>query len=93
MEPETLNPAEELAIAKSVFRPHSAFHGSGIGTSILAQTQHTTSHTSFQSSNTEGEHESLRVPATPAEVYEGIPFQCYICKSMLTNIKTRVDWK
>ena len=93
MEAETPVPAEELVVAKSVFRPHSAFHDSGIGTSIPAQTQYTPSHTSFQSSNTEGEHESLRVPATPAEVHDGIPFQCSICKSMVTNIKTRVDWK
>ena len=93
MEVEPPVPAEDLVIAKSVFRPHSAFHDSGIGTSIPAQTQYTPSHTSFQSSNTEGEHESLRVPATPAEVHEGIPFQCSICRSMVTNIKTRVDWK
>lgn len=93
MEPEILEPPEELAIAKSVFRPHSAFHDSGIGTSNPAQTQYTPSHTSFQSSNTEGEHKSLRVPATPLEVHDGIPFECFICKSFLTNIKTRVDWK
>ena len=93
MEPETLKPPEELAIAKSVFRPHSAFHDSGIGTSNPAQTQYALSHTSFQSSNTEGELKSLRVPAPPPEVHDGIPFQCSICRSMVTNIKTRVDWK
>ena len=84
---------EELAIAKSVFRPYSAFHDSGIGTSVPAQTQYAPSHTSFQSSNAEGERNSLRVPATPVEVYERKPFQCFLCKSMLSNIKTRVDWK
>ena len=93
MEAETPVPAEELVVAKSVFRPHSAFHDSGIGTSIPAQTQYTPSHRSFQSSNTEGEHESSRVPATPAEVHEGTPFQCSICKSMVTHIRTRIDWK
>lgn len=91
--PETTYPVEELAIAKSVFQPHSAFHDSGLGTSIPAQTEYTPSHTSFQSSNTEGGHETLRVPATPAEVHEGNPFQCDLCHSILTKIKTRVDWK
>lgn len=84
---------EDLAIAKSVFRPYSAFHDSGIGTSIPAQTQYALSHTSFQSSIAEGERSSLRAPATPAEVHENKPFQCFLCKSILSNIKTRVDWK
>ena len=86
-------PAEELAAAKSLFRPYSAFHDSGIGTSVHTQTQYAPSHTSFRSSNTEGERETLRVPATPAEVHDGNPFQCFLCKSMLSNIKNRVDWK
>ncbi len=84
------SPAEELVVAKSLFRPYSAFHDSGIGTSVQGQTQYASS---FQSSNREGEHESLRVPATPAEVYDGKPFQCFLCKSMLSNIKNRDDWK
>ncbi len=83
------SPAEELAVAKSLFRP-SAFHDSGIGTSVQGQTQYASS---FQSSIREGERESLRVPATPAEVHDGKPFQCFLCKSMLSNIKNRVDWK
>ena len=86
-------PAEELAVAKSLFRPYSAFHDSGIGTSVQGQTQYAPSHTSFQSSNKEGELESSRVPVTPVEVHDGRPFQCFLCKSMLSNIKNRVDWK
>ena len=93
MEAKTFVHAEELVLAKSVSRPRSGFQDSGIGKSLLAQTQYIPSHTSFQSSNTEGEHDFLRVPATPQEVHNGIPFQCFICKSILTSIKTRVDWK
>lgn len=80
---------DEMAVAKSVFRPYSAFHDSGIGTSV----QYAPSHTSFLSSNAEEERNSFRVPATPAEVHENKPFQCFLCKSMLSTIKNRIDWK
>ena len=86
-------PVGELAVARSIFRPYSAFHDSGIGSSIPAQIEYAPSHTSFQSSKTEGEGDSIRVPATPAEVNEGKPFQCFLCKCLLSNIKNRVDWK
>ena len=90
---EPLHPAEDLAIPKSVFRLHSTFYDSGIGTSVPAQTQYPHSHMSLQSSNTEGGRESLRVPPTPAEVHENKPFQCFLCRSILSNIKNRDDWK
>ena len=86
-------PIEDLAVARSIFRPYSAFHDSGIGSSMPAQTEYAPSHTSFQSSNTEGGRESVRVPATPVEVNDGKPFQCFLCKRLLTEIKNRVDWK
>ena len=90
---ETTAPVGDSAVAQSVFRPYSAFHDSGIGPSIPAQTEYAASHTSFQSSNTGGERESVRVPATPVEVNDGKPFQCFLCKRILSDIKNRVDWK
>ena len=90
---ETTAPVESSAVARSMFRPYSTFHDSALGPSILGQTEYAPSHTSFQSSNTEGERESIRVPATPVEVTDGKPFQCYLCKCTLSNIKNRVDWK
>ena len=90
---ETTAPVESSAVAKSVFRPYSTFHDSALGPSIPEQTEYAPSHTSFQSSNTEGERESIRVPATPVEVTDGKPFRCFLCKCILSNIKNRVDWK
>ncbi|KAL8712536.1 MAG: hypothetical protein Q9225_006934, partial [Loekoesia sp. 1 TL-2023] len=82
-----------LSIAQTKFRPYSAFHDSGIGSSMPTQTSYAPSHSSFRSSNAEGGQEALRVPPTPIEVSEGKPFQCFICKRSLSNIKNRVDWK
>ena len=72
----------------SAFRPYSTFHDSGIGTSIP---EDALSHTSFLSSNLEGE--SLRVPAAPEEVATGKPFQCPFCGDTLGNIRNRIGWK
>jgi len=79
--------------ACSIFRPYSTFHDSGIGTSVPAQTAYTPSHTSFISSNTEGERNSLRVPPMPSEVGAAKPFKCEFCGTILSSIKNRVDWK
>lgn len=80
-------------ITCSVFYPSVAFHDSGIGTSVPAQTFYAQSHTSFQSNDTEREQGSLRVPATPTEVSERKAFQCFLCGQMLSKIKSRIDWK
>lgn len=77
----------------SIFRSYSTFYDSGIGTSVPADTQYALSHTSFQSSNTEGKQGSLRVPPTPEEVKSGKPFQCAFCGQVILNIKNRIDWK
>ena len=90
---EITAPVESSAIARSMFRPYSTFHDSALGPSIPGQTEYAPSHTSFQSSNREGERESIRVPATPAEVADGKPFECFLCKCILSNIRNRVDWK
>ena len=86
-------PLEDLTVSRSLFRPYSTFHDSGIGPSIPAQTEYAPSHTSYQSSNTEERRELIRVPATPVEVNDGKPFQCFLCKCVLSNIRNRVDWK
>ena len=88
---EMTAPIENSAMARSVFRPYSMFHDSALGPSIPGQTEYAPSHTSFQSSNTEGDRESIRVPATPVEVSNGKPFECFLCKRILSNIKNRVD--
>lgn len=77
----------------SAFRPHSAFHDSGIGTSVPSYTNYAASHSSFQSSNTEGERRSIRVPPTPKEVGAGKHFQCHFCGCTPKNINNRIDWK
>lgn len=77
----------------STFRPYSAFHDSGIGPSVPAQTQYAASHTSFVSSISEREEGRLRVPREPPEVGDSKPFQCYICGEILSRIRNRVDWK
>ena len=77
----------------SAFRPHSAFHDSGLGTSVPAYTEYASSHTSFQSSNAEGEEGALRVPAAPDEMSAGKPFTCPYCGITLANVKNRVAWK
>ena len=84
---------KEIEEPYSVFRPYSAFHDSGLGTSVPTQTQYAPSHTSFQSSNSEYAQGSVRVPPTPEEVGTGKSFQCSICGSTLANIRNRVDWK
>ena len=80
-------------VSCSVFRPYSDFHDSGIGTSVPAQTEYATSHASFQSSNPDGEQVSLRVPREPPEVGIGKPFQCFLCRCIISNVKCRVHWK
>ena len=99
MEKTELSPEErtklsgERSIACSLFRPYSDFHDSGIGTSVPAQTEYAPSHTSFLSSNTEGEHASLRVPKEPPEAGAGKLFQCFLCRCVISNVRNRIDWK
>ena len=93
MENPTVSP-EDITNAGFLFRPYSVvFHDSGIGTSVPAQTEYAPSHTSFQSSNIEGERASLRVPREPSEVGAGKPFRCFLCRCIVTNVRNRADWK
>jgi hypothetical protein len=79
--------------AKSLFIPVSMFHDSGLGTSALAESAYAQSHSSFRTTATESQVGTYRVPPTPKEVFESVPFNCEICGHMLKNIKNRVDWK
>ena len=77
----------------STFKPYSAFHDSGIGTSVPTETQYALSHKSSNSSDTEREEGRLRVPREPVELGTGKPFQCYLCGDILSSIRNGVDWK
>ena len=83
----------EASITCSIFRPYSDFHDSGIRTSVPAQTEYAPSHTSFLSSKPEGHQVSLRVPKEPPEVAAGNPFQCFLCRCVISNVRNRIDWK
>jgi hypothetical protein len=83
-------------VARFAFFPASKFHDSGLGKSLPAESSFAptvASHSSFISSLTEEGISCSRVPPTPNEVAEGLPFECFICKQTLTKIKNRVDWK
>ncbi|ERF75962.1 hypothetical protein EPUS_01328 [Endocarpon pusillum Z07020] len=91
------NDLEDLHVgARSTCFPASKFHDSGPGSSLrpessLALTN--ASHSSFVSNLSEKDGSRARVPATPNEVAEGISFECFICRRILTKIKNRIDWK
>ena len=85
--------AQEKDGLYSIFRPFSTFHDSGIGISVPTHTHHAPSHASFQSSKSEGEGGSKRVPPTPEAVSADKPFRCPFCGQTLHSIKNRVDWK
>lgn len=87
---------EEEMIPKSIFRPVSLFRDSALGSSMPAQSSYAAtmaSHSSFVSSLADAENGLLRVPKTPKEVSQGVPFDCEICGHKLNKIKNRVDWK
>lgn len=84
---------EDQTLYYSVFRPHTTFHDSGVGTSVPTHTNHAPSHASFQSSKFEGEHGCVRVPPIPEKAKDGKPFQCHFCGQDIPNIRSRVDWK
>lgn len=88
---------EDLHVgARSTFFPASKFHDSGLGSSLRPESSFAftdASHSSFVSNLSEKDGSRARVPATPNEVAEGIPFACFICRRMLTKIKNRIDWK
>lgn len=82
--------------AKSIFMPVSMFHDSGLGTSIPSQSSYAAtavSYSSFRTTATENQVGTYRVPPTPREVFDDVPFTCEICGHLLRNIKSRVDWK
>lgn len=87
MDNTELSPEERAKPASSLFRSNSEFHYSGIGTSDPVQTEYAPSHTSFQSSNIEGEQVSPRVPGEPSKIGAGKPFQCLLCRCVISNVR------
>jgi hypothetical protein len=88
--------SEVQAVPKSFFFPVSLFHDSGLGSSLPTQSSYAASvasHSSFMSDLVENENGGLRVPSTPKEVFEKVPFTCQICGHVLSRIKNRIDWK
>jgi hypothetical protein len=87
---------QEPVAAKSAFAPISKFHDSGLGSSILAHSQAAASiasHSSFVSTHIDDDVGRLRVPPTPDEVGNGLPFECFICGQLQSKVKNRIDWK
>ena len=91
-ENESAGPEE---IEPSAFVPVSSFYDSGLGASIKTKSRYTpsnTSHTSFLSTQSMKEG-VYRVPPTPIEVSQGIPFICDYCNQTVTNIQNRIHYK
>ena len=84
---------EDTEVPYSVFRPYSAFHDSGIGTTVPAHSEYARSHTSFQSSIDGGDQGAKKVPPTPEAVAAGKPFRCHFCGRIQSDIRSRIDWK
>jgi hypothetical protein len=79
--------------AKSIFTPSSLFHDSGLGNSSHTTHSNKLSFRSSSSASHPRDSDRLRVPPTPSEVQDGIPFACNICGHVLHKIKSRNDWK
>ncbi|KAI9800180.1 MAG: hypothetical protein M1833_003507 [Piccolia ochrophora] len=82
--------------AESAVIPTSIFHDSGLGGSLPIQSSYAksvASHTSVLPNALEFDGKAgLRVPTTPTEEALGNPFECFICRRRLVNIKNKVDW-
>ena len=68
----------------------SAFHDSGLGSSLPKSSEYAAS---FTSTASQRGGTSARVPPTPTEVTDGKPFSCHLCGKMVSGLKNRVDWK
>jgi hypothetical protein len=89
-------PSDFQVGARSTFVPASEFHDSGLGSSLHPNSSFAptnASHSSFVSGLAAKVGSRARVPPTPSGVVDGTPFQCFICKRMLTRIRNRIDWK
>jgi hypothetical protein len=80
---------------KSVFQPLSHFKDSALGSSLPHTTSNkemtVASHSSFLSTNDEGEKKRLRIPRMPVADWEE-SFTCPFCKKRI-EIRDRVAWK
>jgi hypothetical protein len=82
-----------LEAAGSIFQPTSIFHDSGLGSTIPANSCYAASASSFISKAGDADGGYFRVPPMPKEVFDGKPFECFICRHIIHHIKNRVDWK
>jgi hypothetical protein len=80
-------------VPRSVFQPTSIFHDSGLGSSMPTTLCYAASLSSFMSKAGDADNKYFRVPQTPKEVVDGLPFECFICRHMIIHIKNRIDWK
>jgi hypothetical protein len=94
---ESSSAKEDLAeVPKSLFRPFSAFHDSGLGASMPSRSRYAASnasHTSFLSTSTDAIKGRRQVPPLPSEVTQRRPFRCFICCEEISTVKNRIDWK
>jgi hypothetical protein len=79
--------------AKSIFTRSSLFHDSGLWSSSHTIHSNKVALRSSSSCSQPRDGGQLRVPPTPTEVQQGIPFACSICGHVLHKIKSRNDWK
>ncbi|KAH9210359.1 hypothetical protein DL95DRAFT_465858 [Leptodontidium sp. 2 PMI_412] len=87
---------DQKTVSRSVFKPASMFHDSDLGSSIGPQTTYAVtvaSHSSFMSSVADADRGGIRVPSTPKQILDGLPYHCEFCGHVLLKIKNRVDWK
>ena len=93
---EHSEPVFKDEVPRSLFKPQTLFHDSGIGLSIASESlkpTSTASHTSFASTVSEGNQGKFHVPRTPASVSLGKDFQCEICFRVVSNVKNRIQWR
>jgi hypothetical protein len=92
---ESSSAKEDLAdVPKSLFRPFSTFHDSGLGASMPSRSRYAApnaNHTSFLSTSTDATRCRTRVPATPSEVTQWRPCRCYIWCEEISTVNSRVD--
>jgi hypothetical protein len=93
---EPVEAYEQQTVPRSAFAPVSKYRDSDLGSSVATQSHFApsiASHSSFQSNLANVIKGKLRVPPLPKEVFEGLPFQCFICGKDQFNIKDSASWK
>ncbi|KAL2844406.1 hypothetical protein BJX68DRAFT_242960 [Aspergillus pseudodeflectus] len=90
-----ISTAPDQEDTRSVFKPFSLFHDSGLGTTNPTRSNYAptmVSHTSFLSTTGDEMKGRPRVPPLPQEGENGRPFQCPYC-GKLVSLRNRIQWK